>query len=229
MSVRTCYVMLMCSLPHHGPLFGATRPPLSRIRLNQHLALLEEQDRSDYEKVSRLLDWSRHGRAHGDTEILADARALIPTLVNPLARELVQWRLELRSTVAALRHRQRGGAVPGARERWGYGRWFPLIRHHWNEPDFGLGRVFPWLSEAHNLLATGQSVQLERLLLGAVWQDLERRSEGHEFDFEAVLLYALRWEVVARWVRYHSQGAITRFEHLVRETLDDADLDTLAA
>ena len=72
-------------------------------------------------------------------------------------------------------------------------------------------------------------VELERLLLDVVWRDLERRSEGHEFDFEAVLLYCLRWEVIARWTRYTSEAATTRFDHLVREGLAGVDLDSIAA
>lgn len=229
MSESTRYVMLICSLPHHGPLFGATRPPLSRIRLGEFLKQLEPQDRADHDTVSLLLDWSRQSRSRDDVRILEDARKLLPTLANPLARELVQWRLELRSAIASLRRRGRGEGVPAAGRGWGYGRWLPLMARHWSEPDLGLGRVYPWIGEARSLLAAGASVELERLLLSVVWQDLERRSEGHEFDFEAVLLYCMRWEVVARWTRYHSEAAGSRFRHLVREGLADVDLDAIAA
>ena len=85
------------------------------------------------------------------------------------------------------------------------------------------------IDEARALLVAGASVELERLLLDVVWRDLERRSEGHEFDFEAVLLYCLRWEVIARWTRYTSEAATTRFDHLVREGLAGVDLDSIAA
>ncbi len=229
MSDAIRYVTLICSLPHHGPLFGATRPPLSRIRLNEYLGQLEEPDRTDYDTVSLLLDWSRQTRMRDDVRILQDARGLLPIVANPLAREVVQWRLEMRSAMAALRRRQRGeNAAPAGRD-WGYGRWLPTMVRHWSEPDLGLGRVYPWIGEARALLDTGSAVELERLLLGVVWQDLERRSEGHEFDFEAVLLYCMRWEVVARWTRYHAEAAATRFEHLVREGLSGIDLDAIAA
>jgi hypothetical protein len=229
MCESTRYVTLMCALPHHGPLFGATRPPLSRIRLNEYLRQLEPADRADYDTVSLLLDWSRQTRSRDDARILHDARELVPSLSCRLAREVVQWRLELRSAMAALRRRRRGESAPPTGRHWGYGRWLPTMARHWSEPDLGLGQVYPWIGEARALLNAGASVELERLLLGAVWQDLERRSEGHEFDFEAVLLYCMRWEVVARWTRYQAEGAATRFEYLVREALADVDLDAIAA
>jgi hypothetical protein len=227
MSDSTRYTTLICSLPHHGPLFGARRPPLSRIRLNEFLSVLHEQDKADYETLSLLLDWSRHDRERHDADILRDAHKLTPTLVNRLAREMVQWRLGIRSVMAALRYRQRGEGTPPAGALWGYGRWMPVILRHWNEVNFRLERVYPWLQEARTLLESGAAVELERLLLGVVWRELERQSQGHEFDFEAVLIYCMRWEVVARWTRYHPDAAATRFEHLVREALSDVDLERI--
>lgn len=228
MSDATRYVMLICSLPHHGPLFGAVRPPLSRLRLHQYLQQLEPEDRADYEIVSRLLDWSRHPLGRDDTEILADARTLIPSLSSDFARELVECRLEFRTAVAALRRRRRGEGPPASRD-WGYGRWLPTIAAHWSEPALGLERVYPWLGDAQALLAADAALELERLVLEVVWRDLGRRDEGHEFDFEAVLLYALRWDVIARWTRYHPEAAGTRFEHLVREGLAEVDPVVFAA
>ena len=229
MSDNSKYVTLICALPYHGPLFGAVRPPLSRIRLNEYLEQLEPDDKADLDSVSLLLDWSSQTRTRDDARILSDARERVPDLQNALAREVVQWRLELRSAVAALRRRQRGESAPPSGRDWGYGRWLSTIARHWNDSDLGLGRVYPWIDEARGLLAAGSSVELERLLLGVVWRDLERRSEGHEFDFEAVLLYCMRWEVVARWIRYQAAPAATRFEYLVREGLADIDLDAIAA
>ncbi len=231
MSDSTRYVMLMCSLPHHRALFGATRPPLSRIRLDEYLKQLEPADRADYETVSLLLDWARQTQTRGDAEVLREAHRLIPSLSNPLARELVEWRLEWRTVLASLRRREAGLPAPhSARSQdWGYGRWLQTMVAHWSEPDFGVGRVFPWLAEVRKLLSAGAAVELERLLLSIVWADLDRRSRGHEFDFEAVLLYCLRWELVARWTHYQSEGAATRFEYLVREGLADVDLEAMAA
>jgi hypothetical protein len=39
----------------------------------------------------------------------------------------------------------------------------------------------------------------------------------------------MRWEVVARWTRYHAEAAATRFEHMVHEGLAGVDLDAITA
>lgn len=223
------YVQLISSLPGHGSLFRATLTPLSRINLRQRLALLEAEDAQLMDQVAELLDWHRHRIERSDAEIVERARQVIPTLENTFVRELVEWRLESRTLVAALRRRRRGDNVPGPGVAWGYGRWLPMIRAHWHEPQFGLERVFPWLPEAREHLENGNASALEKLLLGMFWDHLDRVSLGHEFDFEAVLIYMMRWDLVARWVGYQAEGAAQRFNEMVEEALAHFDLDTLAA
>lgn len=221
MSASHRYAMLVTSLPHHGALFGARQTSLSRIRLRQRQRLLDEKDRASLRAVANLLEWSRQRMEHSDAEIIAQARAELPKLDNVFARELVVWQLELRTVVAALRRRQRGQAAPAYRDSWGFGRWMGYIRRHWNEPQFRLERVYPWLAEARTMLETGDALGLERLLLNAVWEHLDRVAEGHHFDFEAVLIYSVRWDLVACWTGCRGEEALLRFEEMVREGLEE--------
>jgi len=218
------YAMLISSLPYHESLFGARRTPLSRIRLRQRQHLLDEADLACLRVVADLLDWSHQGMERRDEEITARARAVLPTLENAFARDLVAWRLELRTVSAALRRRHRGQAAPSADDSWGYGRWLGHIGRHWSEPQFRLERVYPWLSEARTLLEAGDTLGMERLLLNANWEHLDRVAVGHEFDFEAVLIYSLRWDLVARWTGYRADEAAVRFEEMLEEGLQDLRL-----
>jgi hypothetical protein len=228
-SVSTRYAMLISSLPYHGVLFGARQTPLSRIRLQQRLSLLEPADAACLSTITELLDWSHPDRERHDEEIIARARAVIPTLINTFVRDLVVWRLELRTLVAALRRRQRGETAPPAHERWGYGRWLAYLHKYWNEPYFRLERAFPWLPEAVNLQESGEALGLERLLIGIAWEHLERLADGHHFDFEAVLLYTQRWDLIARWTSYNGEEAVARFDEMVEAGLRSVPLDTLVA
>ena len=221
------YAMLISSLPYHGSLFGAKRAPLSRIRLHQRERLLDERDSACLRVVVDLLEWSRQAMERRDEDIVARAKAALPKLENPFARDLIVWRLELRTVVAALRRRHRGEAAPSANDRWGYGRWLPHIRRHWSEPQFRLERVYPWVAEARRFLEAGETLALERLLLNAVWQHLDRLADGHHFDFEAVLIYASRWDLIARWTAYRRDEAGVRFEEMIEEGLQDVAREEL--
>ncbi len=223
------YAMLMCALPYHGPLFGARQTPLSRLRLQQRQRLLEPEDAATLHCVAELLEWTRQEMEMEDEVMAARARTGVPAIANPFVRELVEWRLELRTLVAALRRRHGGEPAPTAPIRWGYGRWLGQIARNWSEPAFHLERAFPWLPEASRLLAAGDTLALERLLLGVAWARLEQLAEGHRFDFEAVLLYALRWDLVARWTAYDGEQARQRFDELVAAGLAPLNLDELVA
>jgi Protein of unknown function (DUF2764) len=219
------YTMLISSLPYHQSLFGARRTPLSRIRLRQRLHLLDDADIACLRIVADLLEWSLQGMARRDEEIITRARAVLPELENAFARELIVWRLELRTVSAALRRRHRGLPAPPAHEIWGYGRWLGHIRRHWSEPHFRLERVYPWLAQARNLQEAGDTLGMERLLLSVNWEHLEKVAVGHDFDFEAVLIYSMRWDLVARWTRYRGDEAAVRFEEMLEAGMKDFSLD----
>lgn len=210
--------MLLSALPYHGPLFGATQTPLSRIRLNQRLTLLDPDEAACLNQARRLLEWAQQPAEMTDTRAVGEARRLIERIDHPFIRDLVVWRLELRTLVAALRRRQRGESVPRDRH-WGFGRWVGHLGRHWSEPAFGLAGAFPWLPEAERHLRRGDAVELERLLLGVVWSRLEQLSDGHYFDFEAVAIYVLRWDMIARWTTYDGDQAVLRFDELIEQSL----------
>jgi hypothetical protein len=221
--------MLLASLPYHGPLFGAKQTPLSRIRLNQRLALLDPIEAQCLQDARRLIEWAQQEPGMTDTQAVARAHRLIDGIASPFVRDLVTQRLEMRTLVAALRRRHRGERAPRERH-WGFGRWVGRIGQHWREPDFGLERAFPWLPRAARLLERGTALELERLLLGVAWDQLERLSDGHYLDFEAVVIYALRWDLIARWTTYDGEAAVCRFDELVEQAMAGLEgVDALAA
>ena len=66
-----------------------------------------------------------------------------------------------------------------------------------------------------------QSLELEKALLEAVWEELDRISTKERFSFEAVVIYLLRWNLVFRWTTYNSEIAIERFDQLVENALGE--------
>ena len=214
MAVRERYITLMASLPYIGQLFAVKQTPLSRLKLERRLQMLEHDDAVLLRRIEALLDWAQLPMDRSDAEIIAQAQRLLSWLDNALLRDIVAFRLELRTVMAALRRRKRGEGVPRSKP-WGYGRWVDQIQRYWTEPGFRLEGVFPWITDAHRLLQADDSVGLERLLTGVIWDELGRAAEGHYFDLEAVVTYVLRWNVVERWTDYNGEAAVKRFTKLV--------------
>lgn len=223
MSGTDKYLTLITSLPHIGGLFQAAQPPLSRVRLKARLAMLDAEDAAVVQEIDALLGWINHPMEKSDAEIVAHAHTLLERLHTPLLRELVGFRLEVRTLVAALRRRGRGEGPPARREPWGYGRWLAQIQRYWREPGFRLEGMFPWLGEANRLLGEGDALGLERLLLRVIWEHLERARSGHDFDLEAVVIYVLRWDIIDRCTRYGAAPAEQRFTALIDRGLGEYD------
>lgn len=215
------YTMLIASLPHQPALFTEKQTALSRLRLEQRLGMLEEEDARVLRLAEDVVAWEHLDFEADEAAIVRRARAVLDDLSEGAIREIVLWRLELRTIMAALRRRARGEGAPGRHELWGHGRWVARIRRAWSEPDFGLSGVFPWIDEANRLLAADDAIGLERLVLAEVWQRLGRFAWEHEFDFEAVVIYVLRWSVIDRWSRYEVDPAARRLDELIAEALSD--------
>ena len=209
------YVTLMASLPPLGQLFGTKEVSISRLKLDNRLKMLREKDALLLQQIENLVHWSYLQMEQTDAQIVAAAKRFFEEVHNPILRETVESRLELHTIVAALRRRKRGDSAPLPEDSWGYGRWVGYIERHWTESTFRLEGMFPWILEANRLLNANDSVALERLLFGVVWNKLGNLGEGHHFDFEAVVIYVLRWNLVDRWCRYEGEAAVERFRIMV--------------
>jgi hypothetical protein len=221
--------MLMASLPPLPALFTSSDdPPISRLRLDRRLEMLEPVDRAELADIEVLMRWDLLPLEMTDREILGRAHEVFPRIRSDVLRDVAMWRLELRTIVAALRRRALGKPAPTSEESWGYGRWVRHIEKNWLVPDFGIGAVLPWLPEFSRLIDEGDSRGFEHALLGVAWAYMSRAAQRNFFSFEAVALYVLRWDVIARWTGYDGQRARERFNRLLGDGLGDYE-DLFAA
>lgn len=212
------YYMLVASLPPLPPLF-ADAPPISRLRLDKRLDMLEPDHRRALDGLQDLMRWDRLPLEVTDREIIERAHDFLPLVPSATLRDVATWRLELRTVVAGLRRREMGRPPPERGEMWGYGRWVRQIQHNWTTTDFGLGGIMPWVAEFAQLMSADDTRGFERRLLDIVWRHMSRAADRHYFDFEAVALYVLRWDIVARWSAYDGRLAQDRFDRLVADGL----------
>jgi hypothetical protein len=218
LSVR--YTMLMSSLPYLPSLFAVKETPLSRLQLNQRLDMLEPQDAAILRRIQAVMRWNALSPEKTDQQLVARFERLIAQLDGRRAlQEVIRPRFELLTLLAALRRRHRGKSAPARGVPWGYKRWILHIERHWAEPGFRLERSFPWLLEATRHLEDRDPVSLERLLMTTAWQHLDRAGEGHYFNFEAAVIYALRFDLIEYWCGWDERVSKARFQKLLEAGL----------
>ncbi|TYC64436.1 hypothetical protein FMN50_00200 [Rhodobacterales bacterium] len=223
MSRRHQYITLVSSLPHLGKLFSRKEVPISEFRLRQRLTMLEADHARLLKEMIEVTAWAGVARYRNDLDIIHRARDVVADLVDyPDLQHLVGARMETRTLIAALRRRRDGQEVAGDISSWGYGRWCARIAENWSDPAFGVGHFMPWVGEAHRLMRAGDHIAVERLALTEVFRQLDHYGNLHEFDFEAVAIYALRWIIVERWSRYDEQNARERLQSLLDAALRGA-------
>lgn len=219
MSSPNVYIMLMSSLPSPEALFLAKRPPLSRVKLERRLRILSPADARALKLTEQVLHWGEIPITATDAEIVKRAKRALTEIDNETVRLLIRDRLEIRTCMSALRRRKRGESAPPPGTLWGFGRWTAHITRNWTEAAFRLDRVFPWLREADRLLKEGDTLPLQRLILEQAWRSATRRKGEHLYDFEAVVVYVLKWSIVDRWGRYNGEQAIARFDEMTEAAL----------
>jgi len=215
------YFALMASLPHLPRFDRVQRLPINRERLDSRLAWLRPEDARTVAQAEQFLEWQRQPLDRTDAQMVAGYLALMTEVKDTALRSMIEFRFGLRVLMAALRRRRGGATVPPRGERWAAGPYVQHIERNWNDPDFKLAVRFPWLPQARQFLERGETLPLERLLMDVVWSHLGEVARGHYFDFDAVLVYLFRWDIVDRWLRYLPAAAATRIDRLVSEALGE--------
>jgi hypothetical protein len=213
------YYQLVASLPAL-PDFRQTRLlPLSRRRLEERLSLLHVEDLEELMRAERLISWHRQPVSRTTEEIVAMYDEVVAHNRTRELRNVVDFRMNMRTVMVALRLRRQGKAAPSG--RWGTGPYTRIIESRWAEAEFGLGAVFPWISEAQAFLDQGDAMELEKLMMGQSWKKLSQISDAHPFGFEQVFAFAYKWDILHRWLSYDAEMARDRFEELLLEVTSD--------
>jgi len=168
-------------------------------------------------RIEQLIRLSNQPKGSTDAEIVRSARALVNDLKSPALKEAVQFVMDVRTIGVAYRRRRLGQKTPPAEPDWGYSRWLKKIENHWGEPYFGLKGLLTWVTPGRQLIEEDDPVGLERLILTEFWRRFTRLSQGHYFDFTAVVLYFLRWSLLERRVKYNREIALKRFNSLIND------------
>lgn len=217
------YYTLIASLPRLVRFDRAERLPINPERFDERLRMLEPEDAEVVERAVAFLAWQGQPVARTDGEMVADYERLAEVMDHPALKAMLEFPINLRTIMAALRRRHRGLPAPRTGEPWGVGPLVGHIERNWDEVDFKLAALYPWIPQARALLEAGEALALERLLMSLNWERVDRLAQGNEFGFEAVLAYLFKWDMVHRWLSHDPEAAKARFEELVVGVIDEKE------
>ncbi len=118
---------------------------------------------------------------------------VIETTSNPFLREYFSFERLLRNVLAAVRARKKG--LSPADHLLGNGDEILEQLGRSNAEDFGLGQELPWIER---LTATTDPLGLEETQEQILWEYIDRRTANRYFDFEVVLAYLLKVQILER-------------------------------
>ena len=142
---------------------------------------------------------------------------------DPSLRELVTHWMSQRLVVMSLR-------MKALQETLSFETPWPLLplhgklSRHWDDADLGVVALFPWVNEARELVAGQDAMNLERLIIGAIWRKVSEIEDRSTFGFERVIGFVFKWEHTKRWLSYDAVAAKERFQQLMTEVIGDQQL-----
>ncbi|TAK60143.1 DUF2764 family protein [Methylobacter sp.] len=211
------YYTVVASFPHLPYFAGAERLPLSRLRLEQRLRMLDGDESRQIVQAEFLAGWRMPAGKLGGGNIATHYKKTLQSISQPVLREFVEYRLDIQTVVAALRMRLAGRDPKQYPGTWGIGRLVKHIEAHWDAADFRLGTTFPWLNEAGSYLAAGDAMALDRLLMDVVWRHLSRLGDTNSFGFEPIVAFVFKWDILQAWLQRDASAAKQRFQTLIEE------------
>lgn len=214
--VSRSYYMLIASLPNLPPHFDVEQAPIKRPELVERMRMLHPADTEVIRQVIAFLAWDRQPLDRTDQEVVSTYERLMSSISNSLLREVIEFRMNTRTILAALRRRHAGQSSPP-----GVGQWAEHIRRNFQHPAFQLQGRYPWIEPLDRLLAEGDPMRAEHMLFDINYRHWSRRAQQYTFSFETLILYLVRWEVIDRWTSRDAVAGQARFENLITETLGE--------
>lgn len=190
-------------------------------RLKERLTMLWPEDAKLIDSVASFIIWYRQPMERSDQEMSSVYKQLMESINNPVIREMINLRIDIRSIVVALRRRYRGLPAPKHGELWGMGRWILHIEKHWDDQNLKLAAVYPWIPQVREYLENGNALELERLQMNQVWEGVDRLVDKNHFGIDVILSYLFKWNMLQRWLANNVNAAKIRFNELVSEAMND--------
>lgn len=206
------YYTLMTALPWLNDIEQCQQLPISRIALDKRLTMLSDLDGEQLQTIESVYhpNWSEF-EGQVDKDVVGVWKKKMAEIQSPVILMLIDFHMELRTLMAALR--SRGAGLENPELFYGIGRWVGRIRKHWFEPGFGLEAICPQVTSVQRLMAKDNPMLLEQYINQQLWESLCQAERQYHFSFDALACYVLRWTMVDKSLRQEGDSALAQFCH----------------
>lgn len=207
------YYTVVCSLPKMNSHFKIEKTPISWPQLEKRLKLLPVDKYNVVLKIEFLV-WTSWFMPHKPVPELRNVFQNLLSTQSAFLRTMLLWFFDLRSIISALRMRNEKKDPPEHSQEYWITQWNHKLIQNWSEPDFGLKAIYPWLPKIAQEIARKNTVSVEQFLLSYIWNYLSIIETGHYFDFEAIIIYVLRWNIIHYWSKFNKENALNCLNEL---------------
>ena len=232
------YYTLIASLPPLPQSIDVERLPISQIRLDERLKMLEEHD-ADLLRELRLLlslpalntelittnEPSGQGITHETKQTLETEKAFIAHYEKQIklmhhhaAKKVAGDYLDMLLLVNAMMRRA-SDMPPPESDR-------PIVVHlrrYWKRNDFILADQYRWIGEVDRKLREGDVLTVYRILLEYLHRHWGQAACCCQFSSDALILYVARWKLLTRWASLDADQGKQVLDTIVKEAIGDYD------
>lgn len=203
------FYTVVSSLPRLSAHYKMMGTPISRLQLEKRLSMLPEQVVELLYQIESLV-WTSW---YSSKQTVSQTQVLYHQLIQNdcfFVRQTVDWFMELRTIFTALRMRSEKNSAPKEPNHYWISARSQIIITHWDEPDFGLKAIYPWLPQVVSYMANKDTESIEKFLLTYSWSHLSSIENRHDFDIEYLIIYLLRWNIIHYWSKFNNEEALKR-------------------
>jgi len=135
-------------------------------------------------------------------------RYVIEETSSPFLRSYMMFERDLRNTIAAIRARRRN--LPPSDSMVGEGDVVDLLSRSSSE-DFGLSVEYPWIEK---IVSAKGPLEMEEAIQQIIWDTIDEMTEKLDFDFDVVLAYLLKLQLVERNISLSEEQGMETVRHL---------------
>ena len=232
------YYTLLASLPPLPRSIVIERMPISRVRLDERLKMLEEHDAellrelrlllslpgidqnmiAEHEEIEHEIRPVRKRTIDTETEFVAHFESKIALMKNRAAIKVVGEYFDTLLILNAMIRRMHD-MPPLENDR-------PIavhIKRYWRRNYFALDDQYRWIAEVEHRLRDGDMLAVYRILLEDLHRQWGLASCLTQFSPDALVLYIARWELLNHWASLDADQGKKTIDTIVKEAIGDYD------